>query len=992
MNASSRLLAILAMTIVAGILTVLWFGFRSVGVGVDPGVAAGPESRASSLASEQEVAKSADASKHVGARMALPAVGERETDPQYTAALAAFTGRLVTHDGQPASDRLVQLVSIDARSLLTDRLVRGTDQPCEVELDAGEATSGADGRFTIQGAWPRACYLLIAAARADDQTHVIVERSPGPGETVDLGDIELEWAATITGALVDPAGKPVAGAYLRALDIPGIAVGAAHLELFAPGEAVIVGEGKDTSVVELPEWIEKRLAQLPMAVTKSDAEGKFRLGGVRAGSNLFTAIAPGLLAHVHPALRVKAGQTKDLGTLTLAEGETVQGRVRDVEDKPVQGAEVLVAPKSLGAPVHFARRAGASDGEGRFSLSGVSPGAVMVAARRDKTSAWTISGPHAGGSEPVVRLPAVHALTLAFVSKAGLPLDTPKVTLVRGSFGGVAIDMAAFGIARRVPLEGRSTRLEDGRLQIRDLVAGDYSLCVQAPGHAPAEVMLQLSADLERKIELDREASLVVRVVDSANKPVGRVSVHVKEEPGEDGLPHFVGKTDAEGLIVVKHAGAATKLDLLAQHPRYGVAEHTFALPTQDARIVLQAPGDLVGVVTQGGRPPQPGKWTIAVVPSGSGPDVPQMPRLATPDLEGRFVVRGLVPGSYTVATIPTLRALRSIGSVVTFGMNMAMNRGAEGECTCDADVRSGAVTEVRMELDKKPLDPTVPAGNVHGTVFLDGKPAVGIVVRGWNADHYHAVVDARGSFDLGRVRTGRMQLELSDPNADHGPLTALAMNELWQQSIEVKADADHAVDIQLRTGSISGQVLRADGAPAGHVFLVVRGLPAAEGGAAPLVPAACDDQGRFEIARLPEGKYAIVVEASAAGRGELRDVTVTAGVPQTGLEVRLRSTVNVRGTVDLKTFGAVTKHGVYVSLLTEKGEQVGGSRADEVGAQGTFTLDGVLPGTYRVRVWAWSDDRGREFEHATTIQVGDQGLDGLALVLHEVKSSDEGK
>jgi hypothetical protein len=316
--------------------------------GLDPGGAQAqdPRGAAAGIEASGERAASRPESASVD-RTAVQPTGSQAADPEYAAALASFTGRVVTHDKQPAADRKVLIWRFDPGSIAIEGLRPDAEQILEPEIDAGEATTGADGRFTIRGAWPRAIYLLVAAAGADDQTHQIVERSPGPGETVDLGDIELEWAATVTGVVVRGNGEPAKGAYVRAVDVPGLVTGVVRFEYFVPGESAIVGEGKETVVVALPAWLEKRLERLPLAATRTDEEGKFRLGGVRPGANLFTVTAEGALGFVNPALRVKAGQQKDLGTIRLTEGETVQGRVVDSKGKPIAGAEVLVAPKAV---------------------------------------------------------------------------------------------------------------------------------------------------------------------------------------------------------------------------------------------------------------------------------------------------------------------------------------------------------------------------------------------------------------------------------------------------------------------------------------------------------------------------------------------------------------------------------------------------------------------------------------------------------------------
>src|SRR5262249_31120243 len=151
---------------------------------------------------------------------------------------------------------------------------------------------------------------------------------------------------------------------------------------------------------------------------------------------------------------------------------------------------------------------------------------------------------------------------------------------------------------------------------------------------------------------------------------------HAVEDAPMLKLPLYAGTSDADGLVIVAHAAGAKKLTLLAQHPRYGVASAEVGLGAgekpEEKRIVLVAPGEVRGTVTESGHAPQLGKWTL-VVAARDGSDG-AVPRLMTPDAEGRFVVRGLAPGGYEVSAIPSLRAVRSLGSVVTMAMTASLD------------------------------------------------------------------------------------------------------------------------------------------------------------------------------------------------------------------------------------------------------------------------------------------------------------------------------
>jgi hypothetical protein len=533
----------------------------------------------------------------------------------------------------------------------------------------------------------------------------------------------------------------------------------------------------------------------------------------------------------------------------------------------------------------------------------------LFAARRDPTHPWTITEPQPVAADVVVKIPATLTLTLRCSSKDGTALPSPKCTARAGADGPGRGRARVLRPRAAAPLEARQEIRDDGAIAIKDLLPGQYEVYVIAPGFAPATAEVKLESDLVKSIVLEPQKTLRVLIADQKDRPVSRVIVcaEAEYEPGEGqertDIPYCAGASGPDGIVVVSLAASSTKATLHVQHPRFGTAKHTVTLPATETKIVLLEPGMVAGELEEDGRPPQLGKWTI-IVQAQDGAD--SLPRFATADAAGKFVVRGLQPGNHSASAIPTLRSLRSIGSAFTAAMTMSLD--AVGDMkSAEFVVSSGEVAQVRLVVGKKADEPEGPAGTVHGTVFLDGKAAVGMIVHCATSRGRGVMVDERGGFDFGRVAAGSASLTVTDPSPDHGETGGLPIQQLWEQKIEVKDGADLGVDIQIRTTSMRGRVLRADSTPVAGAFVTVHGAAQRF--------LTTDSEGRFELTRLAEGEYALRAEHQEHGHGVAKKVQVLAGQPLTGVEVRLLPYVAVRGRVDLSRAG-IEKHGsTYVTL-----------------------------------------------------------------------------
>ena len=87
-------------------------------------------------------------------------------------------------------------------------------------------------------------------------------------------------------------------------------------------------------------------------------------------------------------------------------------------------------------------------------------------------------------------------------------------------------------------------------------------------------------------------------------------------------------------------------------HPGFAPAELEVDLPIDVVDMTLPAPGTIEGVLTEGGRTPALGRWSLSVRRTHPRPHSMEMPRLYSPDKDGKFKVTGLQAGSYEVSII----------------------------------------------------------------------------------------------------------------------------------------------------------------------------------------------------------------------------------------------------------------------------------------------------------------------------------------------------
>ncbi|WP_223642922.1 carboxypeptidase regulatory-like domain-containing protein [Corallococcus sp. EGB] len=516
-----------------------------------------------------------------------------------------------------------------------------------------------------------------------------------------------------------------------------------------------------------------------------------------------------------------------------------------------------------------------------------------------------------------------------------------------------------------------ATSDERGSFRIDGLAPGTYLLEARSPGYARV-VLSRLRIPTEGPLTLALRRASVIEgfVVDAKGLPAADAEVRV------GGSPSQVVTTGAQGGFSVEVEPGSHPLSA-----RRG--EETGAL---DMPVVCVAGGTVRGVRIQlgpgavlegrvveesSGGPVEGAR--VDVTPSGEDGG----PGSAVSDAEGRFVVRGLAPGSYDakVTAANHSPATRS-GLTVTQGERFPVEFKLSGTGSVEGQVRdrngapvaaarvsgvndwsneSGASPmEVRTDVDGRYQLEGLAAGRLSLTARHDGA-TVGVTqnvtVAAARAMRVDFTLESTGTVE-GRVRAARGSLPpaLLEVTAvgDEAPqgatlgvgqtvvdadgvfrmvlpsggytLVLMARGRFVQgQREQVRVEAGRTTQVDFTweehhdVNEYRGVVLEPDGSPSPHATIT---LTAGEGQWIPLSMTPTDEEGRFAVPHSRVGGSAtrrLMMVARNGGRSS----EATPIVPEQDVVVRLRPSAFLRGCVVRK---GEPVRGFSVSLQLQKG------------------------------------------------------------------------
>ena len=531
---------------------------------------------------------------------------------------------------------------------------------------ARSATTDADGRYTIN-ALPKGPALVTVAKDGFHQDDVDPQglmgmfmgggkkkdseaAKPGRIEIAEYGqkvecNIEIGKVGAIAGKVVDPDGKPVAGAQVQ-VSSEERGRGFFPMEMF--------GGAKN----------EKRF---------TDAEGRFEISGPEQGKNaVVVATARGYVEGRSESIVGTGGElTKDI-VVALRKGATIEGKVVDQDNKPVAGAMLrwtLVKGEDGkdggGEDWETAMRLRtaaptATLEDGSFVIREVSPGKLRVRAQAtgylpgDKEDLMV-----AEGGSTRCDMTIQKGMTLA--GKVALPDGAPAVgARVHASRQWEKDEKQNY--AR----DWESTNFNvdvkpDGSFEIKAMIDGRYEVTASLDDYAPStpETVPAGSSGL---VLVLRKALAIKGVVLSRGVPVADLAIRAVHESDKnennlneetDSEGRFLFDNVPEGLYTVEAGSDSWRND----RPNVIAKSVTGIVAGTDNIVIELEPGlTISGTVTDDGKPAGNG-WVngnLEIVSTDGkeldNAEIKRRSRHASGVVaDGAFELVGLEPGNYNV-------------------------------------------------------------------------------------------------------------------------------------------------------------------------------------------------------------------------------------------------------------------------------------------------------------------------------------------------------
>ena len=706
------------------------------------------------------------------------------------------------------------------------------------------ATTNAEGRFTIEGFPAEASKRKLAVSKEGfagvESAPLIVEAG---SSRLDL-ELRLETGATLKFRLVDPEDLPVADTGLR-LEPPQRTRGDRGVWLDAGSE-------------------DKRFEKGP--------NGTFTLKALEAGMFKLTIVPEGYEDIDRDEVRLRNGETTDLGTLRLRAGRAISGAITDTSGQPIAKATVT-ARWMEDSGERWRLKTATTDDKGAYKLGGLSSAPLRSLGAKAKGYA---NKERTGGATP-------GDTGVDFVlEKAGTIVG--KVLLADGT-PPAAFSVQAHGEAKEDTRSGRSrvypeeTSIDpSGSFTLEGMGAGSVTLEVTSKGKVPArksgiKVVSGQTVDAGTLTLVDGRTLRGRVLAASDSSPVVGATVGASLGQGTRAMlfavPGSTGGAASGGDGSFEITGLESRrYTLSVNHPEWAPAESSIDVPEgedpPEQTIRLTRGGALTGTVRDAAKQPVADKRIRVSQETGS------TSRQATTGTDGRYSFDKLPAGTYSVMRTPD-------GNVFTMS-NIGLK---------PAEVRDGETTVVDFDEAAKIT--------VSGRVLRSGKAVseaslvfLAGAEGGIPTEFKGAESDAEGRYQVGLDKAGPYQVmvQVGGRFAGSGnPMT-----------IQVPDQPAVTQDIVVPGNGVAGRVIDGEGKPVSGAIVRAR----REGGEESSLFGSMDSSepdGAWRIDGLEPGTYRITASASGYKNTERYPITVGAD-DAPGVELRLERGRSFRGRV----------------------------------------------------------------------------------------------
>jgi len=763
------------------------------------------------------------------------------------------------------------------------------------------------GEYVLNHVMPGKVFVSVDAKgfNKPDEYDLIIK----DGEVRENVNFELSQSGSISGKVYNKSQKPVEGAELWMVEQKGMQ----FTEMFG-------GQMK----------------------TSSDANGSYTIEDIKSETLLsLMAKHKDYAERRKDGIVVKEGQRLENIDFILTEGGSISGKVTDAENHPLEGVKVGNRKQGSGfmgkymASLAIGRDESeliATDKEGLYKLLHISPGEYTVIASKDGYISENIQNIKIKEGE--VRKDVNFVLKPSYIISGLVKNEEGKP--VEGAH------LICFGFNFKTPTFAEANSDSTGYYELKNLQNIEYMINLTAEGYVKDKKEKIKAPATNVDFVLTKGFSIKGKVIDKSNKkPVQDFEIEISEkqktyfgfgmnvpqEPGrKESYHNEQGEFTIANLAEITYDFKATAIDY-APSVLSGVAIKKEG--NKDLIFELGHGGSVSGKVLEEGTNKAVSGATVSLDAGTEfmGVDFSEIRGEksginATSDNEGKFQLKGLVPGSRIIkVTHPEYVKQTKIVNI------------EEGKDTSDV--------EIFMQIGGKVVGIVVdnsnnnPISGVKVNIEKSGLLAMYMpeFVGGGT------ITNSEGKFELEKVPNGKQKFRLT--HSDYSSLTT--------DEVEIKAGEEKDLGI-LKMGSggkIAGTVWDTEGNTISGATIFVVG----SGG---MNNTATDAKGEYEVDKLMPGQYEVVMMETtegltAFGGGNQQTKTATVKEGETTI-------VNFNQKTGFRFYGSVLDGnnpipGVMVSISKSdlsQGQEGGSAVTDE---SGFYELKNLTKGEYDISV-----------------------------------------